>query len=118
MADNIVPSISPSVCLVAVCEASSLSTMILGRRAVIHCMRFGRRRLPGLYPGRGLAYHCNSFTKYIRDAGAFRDLLIIVQFGQEVGRSLHWSQKFTFGSCPEKVESNLTRRHPQYHDIV
>jgi len=65
---------------VAVSEASSLSTVILGRRAVVHCMRFGRQRLPGLYPGRGLAHHGNSFTKYLRDMGAFRDLLIIFQF--------------------------------------
>jgi hypothetical protein len=87
--DSIVLSISRSACPVAVSEASSLSTVILGRRAVVHCMRFGRQRLPGLYPGRGLPYHCDSFTKYLRDTGAFRELLVIVQVGREVGRSLH-----------------------------
>jgi hypothetical protein len=87
--DSIVLSVSRSIYPVAVSKASSLSTVILGRRAVVHCVRFGRQRLPGLYPERGLAYHCNSFTKYLRDTGAFHDLLIIVQVGQAVGRSLH-----------------------------
>ena len=87
--DSIVLSISRSVYPVAVSKASSLSTVILGRRGVVHCMRFGRQRLPGLYPGRSLAYHYSSFTKYFRDTGTFRDLLIFVHLGQEVGRSLH-----------------------------
>lgn len=42
-------------------------------------MRVGWQRLPCLYPGLGLAYRRNSFTKYIPDAGAFHDLLIIVR---------------------------------------
>ena len=48
MTDGIILSISPSVFPVAVSEASSLSTVILRRRAVIHCMHSGQKNLPGL----------------------------------------------------------------------
>lgn len=96
--DSIVLSISPSVCPVAVSEPSSLSTVILERHSLIHCVSFGRQRLPGLYPGRGLACHCNSFTKYLRDTGGF---------SWPVNNCSGWSRRRTFVTLITKVHIRI-----------